>query len=244
MDSLGAILIAAQEGDFLWSTMELLRQRQYECQPAVNAEKALKALSEEHFDLLIGHTEVLGENGLEQLRAMRSAVPDLPAIVVTAAPSVETAVAAVELRAVAYLHDPVDRESLLAHAASVMQTRPARSTLTRVLENLREAAAELEQGRPLRPEAGQPTVDLQLMRRMVRNLGDCIVELMELTRLGTDDSEPRSICELVRCPEWRNHRTAYRDVIQVIQETKRRFKSKELADLRDRMEYQLQKLGE
>ena len=55
---------------------------------------------------------------------------------------------------------------------------------------------------------------------------------MQLQGTIAGPSEAARLCEHMGCPRWTLHAAAFRDVIEVLQETKRRFKSKELAELR------------
>lgn len=110
--------------------------------------------------------------------------------------------------------------------------------LGKVLEELRVCVRELEAvvssphqsgaSRPSEP-SNRPNLVPSLA---VRRLAVCLAELLNLSALSVGGN---NLCEVVDCPQWPAHLSLFRDVIEVLRETKRRFKSKELAELRQRV---------
>ena len=79
---------------------------QHEGQPA------LDALKRGGFDLVISDIEMPGLNGIELLRQVRDLDRDLPVVLITGAPAIDTAAKAVEHGAYRYLTKPFELEEL------------------------------------------------------------------------------------------------------------------------------------
>ena len=114
MDHPGRILIADDEETFLHSTADLLRREGYECDCATDAATAADKLKQTKYDLFIADIKMPGNWELELIREIRSITKDMPVILVTGSPSLDTTKQAVQLRVVAYLVKPVDFDQLLA----------------------------------------------------------------------------------------------------------------------------------
>lgn len=65
------------------------------------------------FDVILTDIDMPGMNGVELIRAVRDYDLDVPVIIITGSPSVETAIAAVEYGALRYLTKPVELKELL-----------------------------------------------------------------------------------------------------------------------------------
>lgn len=78
------------------------------------AEQATKCLAEQEFDVMTSDIRMPGMSGVELLRTVRQYDLDLPVILVTGDPKVETAMQAVELGALEYLTKPVRLDVLRA----------------------------------------------------------------------------------------------------------------------------------
>ncbi|RMG44294.1 MAG: sigma-54-dependent Fis family transcriptional regulator [Acidobacteria bacterium] len=90
---------------------------------ASGATAALEHLRERPVDLLITDLAMPGIDGVELLRRAREIRPDVPAIVITAYGSKETAIEAMRHGAVNYLEKPFDVEELRLHAARALGER-------------------------------------------------------------------------------------------------------------------------
>ncbi len=73
---------------------------------------SLALLEQDQFDVVLSDIAMPGMDGLELLRAIRGRDLDLPVVLITAAPSVDSAVRAVEYGALRYLVKPIDIEAL------------------------------------------------------------------------------------------------------------------------------------
>lgn len=137
MSAPARILLADDEETFRSSVAVLLRREGYLCDMASQGTEAVEMLGQAQYDLLITDLRMPGNTDLELLRAATSSAL-LPVIVVTAYPSVPTAVEALRCSVVDYLVKPFDFEELLRAVRRALETRKA----ARMLESLRGALSD------------------------------------------------------------------------------------------------------
>jgi len=90
-----------------------LRQKGYLAIAVDSAEKALTALEETEFYLLISDMKLPGKSGIELLHDVKAKWPELPVIFITAFGTVEKAVEAMKEGAFDYITKPFDRDEFL-----------------------------------------------------------------------------------------------------------------------------------
>ncbi len=88
--------------------------------------RAAERLTEEQVDLLIADIRMPGVNGVELLRLARQQDPNLPVLMLTAYPTVETAVESMKLGAADYLTKPFLPADLLANVKRLLEARQLR----------------------------------------------------------------------------------------------------------------------
>jgi EAL domain-containing protein (putative c-di-GMP-specific phosphodiesterase class I) len=84
----------------------------FEVRTSTNGQDALVALREKPFDVIVSDISMPGMTGTEFLKAVRQIDMDVPVILVTGAPALETAVQAVGDGAFRYLMKPVEVQTL------------------------------------------------------------------------------------------------------------------------------------
>lgn len=104
-----------------------------------SAEQALALLGTERFALLISEIHLPGLNGIELMTRARKLDPDLELIVLTGGATVESAVAALNLGARAYLRKPVVAGELEQQVATALQRRHERLSHHATLRQLGSA---------------------------------------------------------------------------------------------------------
>lgn len=112
-----SLLVVDDDPAVLRLTQRLLERRGYRVAVASGGDEALQRLACETFDCMISDVQMPGINGLRLLRAVRDRDLDLPVVLVTGNPDVETAAAAVEYGAFHYLIKPVAGDQLDATIA-------------------------------------------------------------------------------------------------------------------------------
>lgn len=121
------ILVVDDEEGMLEVCAETLAALPYaDVQTERSSPRALTRIGSESFDLLITDVRMPGVGGIELLRAARERDPDLPALVLTAYPTVDTAVGAMKLGASDYLTKPFRPDELLAAARRLLEARRLR----------------------------------------------------------------------------------------------------------------------
>jgi len=100
------ILIVEDEAIMRGSLRDWLTDGGYQVETAEKGEEALKAIDERDFDIAILDLKLPGKDGIEVLREAREKSPHLKGIIITAYPSVQTAVEAMKEGAVGYLPKP------------------------------------------------------------------------------------------------------------------------------------------
>ncbi len=106
------ILIVEDEAVMRESVRDWLTDVGYQVETAEDGEQALRTIAEQEFGLLILDLRLPGKDGLEVLREARAKHPQLKGVIITAYPSVETAVEAIKRGAVDYLPKPFDLNQL------------------------------------------------------------------------------------------------------------------------------------
>lgn len=107
-----SILVVEDESIMRESLRDWLAEAGYHVETAEEGEKALKAIVERDFGLLILDLRLPGTGGIDLLRQARAKRPQLKGIIITAYPSVQTAVEAMKEGAVDYLTKPFDLNRL------------------------------------------------------------------------------------------------------------------------------------
>ncbi len=232
------ILIVDDEETFLRSTADLLRREGYECDCASDAKAAARLLAESEFELLIADIQMAGNGDLEFISHLPGN-KDVPVIVVTGYPSIRTAVRAVELPVTAYLIKPVDLPVLLAQIRRAIQTRQLLQAVATARQRLRswdEDLKNIEEHLRLSPRdrSGAPldTFLALTLQNIIRALGD----LRLMIEIATGQMSPEDIETTFAGSRPLVLLDALRETIVVLEKTKGSFKSKELGELRRKLE--------
>jgi nucleotide-binding universal stress UspA family protein/FixJ family two-component response regulator len=106
------ILIVEDEAIMRESLQDWLTDGGYQVETVDEGEKALKAIAEQDFGVVILDLRLPGKDGLEVLKEAREKRPKLRGIIITAYPSVHSAVEAMKEGAIDYLAKPFDLNEL------------------------------------------------------------------------------------------------------------------------------------
>jgi DNA-binding NtrC family response regulator len=138
------ILVVDDEASMRESLRDWLKDSGYEVDIAPDGEFALRLISEKDYGLLVLDLKLPGKNGIEVLKEARRIRPGLKGIIITAFPSVDTAVEAMREGAVDYLPKPFtlsELEKLVAENIDTAQvsilpqpvSKPAISAVLKIL---------------------------------------------------------------------------------------------------------------
>ncbi len=114
-----------------------LRKAGYRVEIASDGTEGLSVFSPEKFDLVITDVKMPGISGIEVLRRIRKASPDIPVLVITAFGNVETAVEAMKEGAYDFIGKPFHRDQLLMAVEKALE----RQRLTTEVRDLRIRAS-------------------------------------------------------------------------------------------------------
>jgi len=106
------ILIVEDETITRESLRDWLTDGGYRVETAEEGEEALEAIAEQDFGIVILDLRLPGKDGIEVLREAKKRRPKLKGVIITAYPSVETAVEATKEGAIDYLPKPFDLNQL------------------------------------------------------------------------------------------------------------------------------------
>ena len=161
------ILVVEDESIMRESLRDWLAEAGYHVETAEEGEKALKAIAEEDFGLLILDLRLPGTGGIDLLRQARAKRPQLKGIIITAYPSVQTAVEAMKEGAIDYLPKPFDLNRL---------EESIRSTLGPVQVEIRpKIATDKAVTKPSAPLAKVPEIAAEAPKEIpdeLRNIDD------------------------------------------------------------------------
>ena len=236
----GRILLADDEATFLNATAELLSREGYECATVTEGKGALQLAMEGAFDLLITDLEMPGNSDLELVRRIAESSGGLPVILLTGYPSVRSAIACVELPVAAYLIKPVAFPELLSRVESAVRRFRSYRALESAEHRLRDWRREFESLATVKND-GVPAAAIDVFLSLtLRNVMGSLTDLDQLGRALSGRSVDTHPCQLMNCPRGAQLQEAVRETIEVLEQTKSAFKSKQLGELRHKLELLLQ----
>ena len=122
--------------------LELMRMRlesaHYAVTPAADEDEAKEAVKHTAFDLAVIDLQLVNQDGISLMEELRQVNPEMPAIILTAHGSIETAVEAMRRGAYTYLTKPFDARELLLHIERALETGRLSSEVTRLKDLLGE----------------------------------------------------------------------------------------------------------
>lgn len=243
---LGRILLVDDEEDFRVTTQGLLRRQGYHCDGAGSAEEALPYL-QHPYDLMILDIMMPGNQELEFLKELRTNSYLTPVIVVTGYPSVSTAVEAMHMAVVDYQVKPlqlpaffhsvvkaVQKGKMLRAIRDVQTTAKDWEVAMEKLEHMTEMSSEIQT-----PNSIKWTLDMYLAEAMkqMAKLSVGMQATLSRVREGEGGSGVAlDVCQTMHCPRLSAYEAMLLKTVDVLEKTKRAFKSKDLGELREQIE--------
>ena len=174
------LLLVDDEEIFATSTSRMLDKHGYEVETAHDAAQALEALGRRRFDCVISDVRMPGNARFEFIENLAAAEGSPPLVVITAHPSVDTALRSLDLRVSSYLVKPVEIDELLERVEQAIQEERTRQVAGEALEALEAQAAASARPGP----ASDPRSEEQLATLSPRE-GEVLRHLLEGYRVGT-----------------------------------------------------------
>ncbi|GJL49495.1 MAG: hypothetical protein NPIRA01_07220 [Nitrospirales bacterium] len=239
MKSEGTILLADDEETFAKATQTLLLDEGFLCHTVGDVRELSSALENKSYDLLITDLKMPGNHVMEMVDEIQTRSKILPVIVVTGYPSLASAVDSVRLNVLEYIVKPVDYPHLLQSVRKGVQFKRQLQTVHSVRTLARERLDQLEDIETALLTFGnigeeQSTTGTVSKRPSLPSLQDQLQELVEHLRsqsLPGQDSQAKASQATITSGYFQLREGIY-ETIQVLQLTKGSFRSKELANLR------------
>jgi EAL domain-containing protein (putative c-di-GMP-specific phosphodiesterase class I) len=109
----GRILVVDDERDLLDVLATMLAEAGWQVDTAGNGREALTLVDANRFEVILSDIDMPGMSGVELLREIRGRDLDVPVLLITGHPRVDTAVEALEHGALRYLRKPIRERDLL-----------------------------------------------------------------------------------------------------------------------------------
>jgi EAL domain-containing protein (putative c-di-GMP-specific phosphodiesterase class I) len=119
----GHVLIVDDEEDLAAWMAEVLSGAGLNASPVSEASEAMALLRNGGFDVVVSDIMMPGMDGIQLLGAVHALDPDLPVMLVTGKPTLDSAIRALDLGAVQYLLKPVSADDLEAAVARALRMR-------------------------------------------------------------------------------------------------------------------------
>jgi EAL domain-containing protein (putative c-di-GMP-specific phosphodiesterase class I)/ActR/RegA family two-component response regulator len=125
----GSVLVVEDDEIQRQALVRLLWSEGYSVEAVTNGEDAVRAFDAGDFDLVVSDIDMPGRGGIDLLRVIRLSDPDVPVILLTGGPTLDTAILAIEHRATRYLIKPIDHRAFRnaarasMHASRLVQAR-------------------------------------------------------------------------------------------------------------------------
>jgi len=156
----GHILIIDDEASLRQTLARILQRAGYEVTTAANGQEGLALIAEHSFDLVYSDIRMPDMGGLELLKVVREKFPDLPVVLFTAQPDLNSAVDAVRSGAVDYLMKPLKPQAVIDRTNSILeknQKERRKREIQRQIEALQAELNMLERGN--REEKADPKLE-------------------------------------------------------------------------------------
>lgn len=238
MAELGRILIADDEETFLYSTADLLREEGYECDCASDSKTVIEMVTASRYDVLITDINMPGNSELELLKDISKINEGMAVILVTGYPSVNSAIRSIQLRVVAYMVKPLKFDELLAQVkASIERTRTYHA-VCKTKQRLEKWGEDLGNIEKLmgKESSGMLTIPINTFFMFtLRNITDALLDLKHLTDELAVQGDEQYVCERLECSRLTTLKDGLAESVEVLEKTKRAFKSKDLGILRRKL---------
>ena len=143
----GHILIVDDEASLRQTLARILQRAGFEVTTSSNGSEALALLTQHEFDLVYLDIRMPDISGLEVLKTIHARYPELPVILFTAQPDLNSAVEALRSGAIDYLLKPLKPQTIIERTRSILsnkQKERRKRELQRQIEALQAELNNLE----------------------------------------------------------------------------------------------------
>jgi DNA-binding response OmpR family regulator len=240
------ILFADDEDVFLKPTALFFENKGFICDCVRTSEEAAAMLAQYPYDLLVIDINMPGNTNLEFLRDRPQVSEFLPVIVVTGNPTLNTAVESLRLAVVDYRTKPLDLPDFLQTATTAIEKaravrimRNARKGFSSWLDQFNHMESRFLAADKSAREKSLASGDLSwYLGEAIQGFAGLSMSLMNaIHTLNQGLPEKRNdLCRLMNCSRLSAYESGIHETVEVLIKTKNSFKSKDLADLRIKLE--------
>ena len=124
------VLLVDDDATLLRSFARSLKHAGFDVITADSAEAAYESFHQGRVDVIVSDISMPHTSGVEMMDTLRQEDEDLPVVLMTGRPSVESAIRAMDSGAMRYLLKPVDRDELVSVVSSAVRRRRNLTTTT------------------------------------------------------------------------------------------------------------------
>jgi two-component system, OmpR family, alkaline phosphatase synthesis response regulator PhoP len=139
----GHVLIIDDESGLRHTMAQVLQRAGYEVTTAANGKEGFELVKEHPFDLLYLDIRMPDMNGLELLKTIHGKLPDLPVVLVTAHPDLDSAVKALRLGAIDYLLKPLKPSEMVDHTKAILAYKKKERLKHELQKQIKDLEAQL-----------------------------------------------------------------------------------------------------
>ena len=140
----GNILIVDDEAALRHTLTRVLQRANIKATAVASGQEGLTLLSQQTFDLVYLDYRMPDMNGMEVLKIIHARFPDLPVILFTAQPDMNSAVGALRHGAIDYLVKPLQPQALIERTQSVLAAKEKERRKHEVQMQIEALQAELK----------------------------------------------------------------------------------------------------
>lgn len=140
----GHILIIDDEAALRQTMARILQQAGFEVTTAENGEQGLSFIQTTNFDLIFMDLRMPGMAGMDALKLIHAGNPNLPVILFTAQPDLNSAVEALRNGATDYLLKPLKPQAVIDRARSVLENQQKENRKREITLQIEALQAELK----------------------------------------------------------------------------------------------------
>ena len=120
------ILVVDDDAIVIKSCKRILEAEGYEVSTVPGADKALEALKNSDFDILLIDVKMPGRDGMYLMREIKKNWPEIPTIVMSGYPTPETITEVLRLGATLFIPKPFKPDELIKSVRQVLKKVPAK----------------------------------------------------------------------------------------------------------------------
>jgi DNA-binding response OmpR family regulator len=144
MSVTGHILIIDDEATIRQTLARVLQQAGFEVTTAENGDQGISFIQTTNFDLVFMDLRMPGTAGLDALKIIHSSYPNLPVILFTAQPDLNSAVEALRNGATDYLLKPLKPQAVIERAQSILENQQKENRKREITSQIETLQAELK----------------------------------------------------------------------------------------------------